>query len=241
MQVLRRRLWWEYFNMDSCSDRLPRVTDAFVQSEAWAAQKHTLQIDMDRMSHQGFNMRASNVYRTIVRYARCHPTFGYTQGYLYLLWATMQVFEKESHVFWAFVRMCDMVNVYGPTSQEIRFRRSKLPEWVMEPLVRHVPQLDLQWLEFAITLRWMFTMWGQVFKHKEHWFVCLDYVLKGPRQMLCLSAAMLAAFYDIAEKSEDPMEQLQLVFQIQIRSEVQIATIIAHAEKDYPSSQHVLL
>ena len=233
MQVLRRRLWWEYFRLDGCSKRLPRVTDAFTKSESWALQKHTLNIDMNRMRNQGFDMKDCNVYRTIVRYAHYLPSFGYTQGYLYLLWAVMQVFEQESDVFWAFVRMCDMVNVYGPTGPRLLFRRSTLPGWVMQPLLVHVPQLDKQWLEMAITLRWMFTMWGQVFENKDHWCVCLDYVLKGTKQMLCLSAAMLEEFYLIAEKRADPMEQLQLVFQIQIQSEEQIATIIARAENDY--------
>tara|TARA_B100000963_G_scaffold106714_3_gene92698 strand:- start:14288 stop:15007 length:720 start_codon:yes stop_codon:yes gene_type:complete len=239
MQVLRRRLWWEYLKLDGCPTQLPSVTDAFVHSEAWELQKHTLNIDMSRMRNLGYEMNESNVYRTIVRYARCHPTFGYTQGNLYLLWATMQVFQEESHVFWAFVRMCDMVNVYGPTSPHLRFRRSTLPDWVMYGMEKHVPNIDRQWLEFAITLRWMFTMWGQVFSDKRHWCVCLDYILKGSAQMLCLAAAMLEEFYRISVKSDDPMEQLQNVFQIQIQSEEQIARIIAHAENHYPPSNDI--
>ena len=221
-------------NLDGCQTPLPGVTDAFVQSEAWELQKHTLNIDMGRMHNLGYNMNAGNVYRTIVRYAHCHPTFGYTQGYLYLLWATMQVFEQESHVFWAFVRMCDMVNVYGPTGPKLRFKRSKVPRWVVQHIIHHVPDLDRQWLDYAVTLRWMFTMWGQVFVNKDHWCICLDYILKGPTQMLCLAAAMLEEFYTISKKSNDPMEQLQHVFQIQIQSEEQIAKIIACAENNYP-------
>lgn len=194
---------------------------------------------MNRMHKLGFTMNPSNVYRTIVRYARCHPTFGYTQGYLYLLWAVMQVFDKESQVFWGFVRICDMVNVYGPTSLNINFKRSNVPKWVMRPMLDHVRGLDRQWLEMAITLRWMFTMWGQVFVHKDQWCVCLDYVLKGTPQMLRLAAAMLEDFYTRSDKVDDPMEQLQNVFQIQISTEEHIATIIARAENTYPTGQHI--
>ena len=214
--------------------KLPSVTATFANSDKWKQQLAVIELDLSRTPH----IDHGNATRIMLRYACNMPTFGYSQGNLYILRPVLHVYRDEASAFWVFARMMDMVNVFGPMNRDVGFRQSGIPSWVTDEFMRHEPSMDMEWLQLAIQLRWMYVMWGQTCKTLEIQCALIDYAISGRNHMYQLTAAMLRRFYPRVEKTTDVMATFKAVFEIQIQTPEEAAFIIAAAATQFPQSNH---
>jgi len=162
------------------------------------------------------------------------PTFGYSQGNLYVLRPVLNVYTKEEEVFWAFARIMDMINVFGPMNRDVGFRLSGIPKWVTDEFTTFSPDMDMEWLQIAIQLRWLYVLWGQTCANVEIQCALMDYAIGGRIKMYQLAAAMIRRFYPRVEHHQDTMLKFKSIFEIQIDTLEEVAFIIASAATQFP-------
>ena len=201
-----------------------------MKSRRWEEQSSILELDLSRtqaISHV-------NASRTMLRYACSMPTFGYSQGNLYILRPIMTVYKDETDVFWVFTRVMDMVNIFGPMNRDVNFRRSGIPKWVTDEFMQHNPDMDMEWLQIAIQLRWLYVLWGQSCDTLEIQCSLMDYAVLGRLQMYQLAASMIRRFHPRVSHHSDVMLRFKCLFEIQIQTLEEVAFIIASAATQFP-------
>ena len=191
-----------------------------------------MDLDISRTEH----INAVNATRTMLRYACSMPTFGYSQGNLYILRPVLTVYTEESEVFWVFTRIMDMVNIFGPMNRDVNFRRSGIPKWVTNEFTAHNRDMDMEWLQIAIQLRWLYVLWGQSCATLEIQCALMDYAVAGRLQMYQLAAAMIRRFYPRVSHYDDTMVRFKFLFEIQIQTLDEVAFIIASAATQFPDA-----
>ena len=212
--------------------KLPQITQRFMASSRWHDQKCVLDLDLMRTEH----INPVNATRTMLRYACSMPSFGYSQGNLYILRPVLLVYTDETEVFWVFTRIMDMVNIFGPMNRDVNFRRSGIPTWVTDEFIIHNSDMDMEWLQIAIQLRWLYVLWGQSCSNLEIQCALMDYAVAGRLHMYQLAAAMIRRFHPRVSHHDDTMVRFKLLFEIQIQSLDEVAFIIASAATQFPDA-----
>ena len=225
---MRSSCWSSKINLPP--KKLPPITPQFACSSRWMIQLDTLTLDISRTK----NINPANAIRTMLRYACNMPTFGYSQGNLYVLRPVLYVYSDEAEVFWAFARIMDIINIFGPMNRDVGFRRSGIPTWVTDEFTKLCPTMDMEWLQIAIQLRWLYVMWGQTCSSVEIQCALMDYAIGGRVKMYQLAAAMIRRFYPRIEHHDDTMLKFKCIFEIQIDTLEEVAFIIASAATQFP-------
>ena len=102
----------------------------------------------------------------------------------------------------------------------------------------HEPDMDMEWLQLAIQLRWMYVMWGQTCTSVEIQSALIDYAISGRHHMYQLAAAMIRRFYPRVAMMDDTMAKFKALFEIQIQTPEEAAFIIAAAATQFPHIDH---
>ncbi|MAI34447.1 MAG: hypothetical protein CMM07_22620 [Rhodopirellula sp.] len=224
---LRAKCW--VTRLGITNKNLPIVTIKFSASERWREQLTVLRLDILRT-----NIDREKAERIMLRYACNMPNFGYAQGNLYVLKPILKVFTKENDVFWSFARIMDILNIFGPMNRDVNFRKSGIPAWVTDEFTKHEPDMDMEWLQIAVQLRWLYIAWGQTCDSLEIQCTLMDYAIRGRLQMYQLAAAMLRHFYHQLDGEGETMFKFKTVFEFKITTLEQASVIIASAATQFP-------
>ena len=216
--MLRRRGWWNAMNMDACPSTTPQPSQRFLRSKTWDEQRHVLLSDYQRM----VGLSHVDVVELCARYAS-NVASGYIQGYLYLIRTVSWVFGRDPIIlYWAFVRMVDVVRPFGPLGKEMGMGSRAL-----DVAMQHADsQLDASLLRDLVSVRWGFVLFAQTFVHREHLLCIWDLIVANPMYIGYIMGAILHIF---RFETQDLMLRLSQTVDVQVDDLQTTSQIVAIA------------